>query len=212
MIRVWQNGRLSRSFATGQGAVTSLLLLPDGTVLSGGRDGTLRQWSLDGRASRAPVLQTHQGTVWTIAQLRNGDLLTGGDDGNLRRWRAGRQVALLDTPHNTVVSLVVHSNGDWITGGSGGALQVWRNSKPLGSPFLTGLGNLWMLTDRRDGSLVSTNGNGSVKFYPTPRQAILRACKKLRPIFFLASTPDEASAEARQLCAQTPSQPAVRGS
>ena len=211
MIRVWQNGRLSRSFATGQGAVTSLLLLPDGTVLSGGRDGTLKQWSLDGRASRAPVLQTHQGTVWTIAQLRNGDLLTGGDDGNLRRWRAGRQVALLDTPHNTVVSLVVRSNGDWITGGSGGALQVWRNSKPLGSPFLTGLGNLWMLTDRRDGSLVSTNGNGTVKFYPTPRQAILRACKKLKPIFFLASTPDEASAEARQLCAQTPSQPAERG-
>jgi hypothetical protein len=157
------------------------------------------------------VIQTHHGAVWAIAQLENGDLVSGGDDGNLRQWHQGKQVAFYNTPHNTVVSLLIRNNGDWVTGGSGGELQIWRNGKPLGAPFPTGFGSLWMLIERKDNSLVSANGDGSITNYPLPEQSIARACKQLKDtsdpgttadpgIFGRGPSRDTALTEARQLC------------
>lgn len=179
MIRIWQYGHQVLSFSTEQKGVTSLFILADRTLLSGGRDGCIKQWTAQGRRANTPVIQTHQGAVWAIAQLQNGDLLSGGDDGSLRQWRQGKQVAFYNSPHNTVVSLLIRKDGDWVTGGSGGKLQIWRNGKPLGAPFLTGFGSLWMLIDRKDDSLVSANGDGSITNYPLPVKSIGRACKQI---------------------------------
>ena len=211
MIRIWQYGHLVVSFSTEQKGVTSLLILPDRTLWSGGRDGSIKQWTAQGRRTNTPVIQTHHGAVWAIAQLQNGDLVSGGDDGNLRQWHQGKQVAFYNTPHNTVVSLLIRNNGDWVTGGSGGELQIWRNGKPLGAPFQTGFGSLWMLIDRKDGSLVSANGDGSITNYPLPAQSIGRACKQLKDtsdpditadpdIFGIGPSRGTALTEARQLC------------
>ena len=211
MIRIWQYGHLVVSFSTEQKGVTSLLILPDRTLWSGGRDGSIKQWTAQGRRTNTPVIQTHHGAVWAIAQLQNGDLVSGGDDGNLRQWHQGKQVAFYNTPHNTVVSLLIRNNGDWVTGGSGGELQIWRNGKPLGAPFPTGFGSLWMLIDRKDGSLVSANGDGSITNYPLPAQSIGRACKQLKDtsdpditadpdIFGIGPSRGTALTEARQLC------------
>jgi WD40 repeat protein len=207
-VRLWQNGQLIRTFTTSQGGVYSLLALPDGTLLSGGGDGTIRQWNEDGSQAPAPVIHTSHDKVWAIARLSNGDLLSGGDDGQLRRWRHGQAIASYSTPHNAVVSLVIRSNGDWFTGGSGGEMQIWREEKPIGSPFLTGFGSLWMLIERRDGHLVSANGDGSITTYPTPAEATERGCRALEGILVNILSDDNKLTEqqikdVQSLCAST---------
>lgn len=210
-IRLWQYGKQVHTISTGQAGVKSLLILKDGTLISGGSDGTLKQWTAEGRRTTTPMIQTHHGSVFALFQLPNGDILSGGDDGILRQWRHGKQIQTYETPHNTVVSLVVRDNGDWVTGGSGGELQVWRNGKPLGVPFPTGFGSLWMLIERRDGTLVSANGNGSITSYPHPEASVGRACKQLQQPMYSGNSEDEDSSgivkerdialqEARQLC------------
>jgi WD40 repeat protein len=178
-VKLWQNGQLARVFSTGQKGVFSLLTLPDGTLLSGGGDGTIRHWYEDGRQVRAPLIRTSHGKVWTMAQLSNGDLLTGGDDGMLLRWRNGKAVASYSTPHNLVASLIIRRTGDWVTGGGSGEIQFWRQAKPIGPLIMTGFGGLWTLIERRDGHLVSANGDGSIITYPTPQEAIDRGCSAL---------------------------------
>ena len=55
---------------------------------------------------------------------------------------------------------------------NGGYLQFWSRGQPIGVPFLTCHGNIWKLIKRRNGSLISINGDGTIRFYPEVGHAI----------------------------------------
>jgi hypothetical protein len=106
----------------------------------------------------------------------------------------------IKTPHTTVVSLVVRRNGDWVTGGSGGDIQLWRRGKPLGDYFQVPSGSVWSLAELRTGSLISANGDGTLFVYPSPAQAIRRACHQLKLAGLVTTPNDPAQSVARKLC------------
>jgi hypothetical protein len=104
-----------------------------------------------------------------------------------------------------VVSLVIRKNGDWVSGGSGGKIQLWRQGRPLGNYFQSGFGSIWSLLERRDGELMSANGNGSIFIYPTPARAITKACLQLGAFQGNQETDNPAHRVATDLCAHQPS-------
>jgi WD40 repeat protein len=170
--------------------------------MTGGKDGTLKHWSSQGRPFGKAAIQTRHGAVWAISELPNGDLLSAGDDGRIRRWQHGQQQGpAIETPHNAVVSLVIRKNGDWVSGGSGGKIQLWRQGRPLGNYFQSGFGSIWSLIERRDGELMSANGNGSIFIYPTPARAITKACLQLGAFQGNQETDNPAYRVATDLCA-----------
>ncbi len=201
-LQVWRQGRAVASLATGQGGVTSLVTLANGSIWSGGRDGSIHYLNPSAPSQRrSPVIQSRHGAVWVLALLPNGDLLSGGDDGFLRRWRNGAPVGSpLKTPHTSVVSLVVLNNGSWITGGSGGDVQLWREGRPLGDYFMVASGSVWSLIQRNNGDIVSANGDGTITEYPTPAKAIARACQQLDEAMPALPANDAALKEAKSLC------------
>jgi WD40 repeat protein len=201
-LQVWRQGRAVAALATGQGGVTSLVAGADGSIWSGGRDGSIHY--IDPSASsqhRSLVIQSRHGAVWVLALLPNGDLLSGGDDGFLRRWRHGAPVGMpLKTPHTSVEALVVLTNGFWITGGSGGDIQIWRNERPLGDYFTVGSGSIRSLIQRNNGDIVSANGDGTISEYPKPATAIARACQQLGETKLALPANNAALKEATTLC------------
>jgi WD40 repeat protein len=203
-LQVWRQGRTVASLATGQGGVTSLVTHANGSLWSGGRDGSIRYLNPSAPSQRrSTVIQSQHGAVWVLALLPNGDLLSGGDDGLLRRWRHGTPVGSpMKTPHTSVVSLVVLKNGLWITGGSGGDVQLWREGRPVGDYFMVATGSVWSLIQRGNGDVVSANGDGTISEYPTPATAIARACQQLGESVLSLPAHDAALKEATTLCAK----------
>ena len=60
-------------------------MLPDGRVVSGSDDNTLRVWD----AAAGQCLQTlegHQSRITSVAVLPDGRVVSGSDDGSLRVW------------------------------------------------------------------------------------------------------------------------------
>jgi WD40 repeat protein len=56
-------------------------------ILSGGEDGTVRLWQLDGIPAAAPF-EGHQGFVFSVAFAPHGDrIVSGGEDGTVRLWQ-----------------------------------------------------------------------------------------------------------------------------
>jgi len=81
---------------SGQQGVWSLVVQPNGEVISGGEDGSLRRWR-QGRALGPPI-PSGQGSIRALLGLPNGDLISGGnqitasgeESSSLRRWRDAR--------------------------------------------------------------------------------------------------------------------------
>jgi hypothetical protein len=69
------------------GQVLSVAFSPDGThIASGGDDGTVRLWTLDGREAAAPF-KGGQGRILSVAFSPDGTrVASGGDDGTVLLW------------------------------------------------------------------------------------------------------------------------------
>jgi WD40 repeat protein len=95
------------------GAVTSLVMAPDGSIISGWQDGFIR--CHDGTLNRQLWLVpgAHRGATTTLAMYSNTNsslsfLASGGDDGTVRVWRLGnRELVTQYTEHTKPVSKVL---------------------------------------------------------------------------------------------------------
>ncbi|MBE1494140.1 WD40 repeat protein [Amycolatopsis lexingtonensis] len=89
------------------GWVHSLALTPDGTQLvSGGGDGTIRQWDLRSGLAVGEPIRAHEGAVFTVVVTSDGNyVVSGGDDGTVRRW---------DLTSGTAVGSPHRGHTDWV--------------------------------------------------------------------------------------------------
>lgn len=69
------------------GEVTSVLFLPDGRrLVSAGKDGTIRFWSIPNGTSEYVLSGKSSGLNSLAANITSSSLLSGGDDAQLRLW------------------------------------------------------------------------------------------------------------------------------
>jgi WD40 repeat protein len=92
--------------------VTSLAALPDGRVVSGYVDGTIRLWDVALKREMA-ALQGHTDWVQGLAVLADGSLVSGGRDCTVRVWDLGARAETarltLDASVNAVVAVSNHT-------------------------------------------------------------------------------------------------------
>ena len=121
------------------GAVWVLAVLEyDGAplIVSGGEDGALRSWRLDGTPGPLDEPAAHSAAIRALAVVdyRGAPLIvSGGGDGALRSWRLDGTPGPLDEPaaHSAAIralAVVVNYLGASlvVTGGRDGALRSWR--------------------------------------------------------------------------------------
>jgi len=113
------------------GAATCVALARDGQmVYSGGKDGTIRSWSLPLGLPEKTCL-AHTGGVTCLVLAPDGRLISGGADGKLCIWQAS-DLTLTDSfrAHSQGIrALAVSPRGDgFATAGSDGLVRWWRGS------------------------------------------------------------------------------------
>jgi WD40 repeat protein len=73
------------------GVVGALAVSPDGRVVSGGTDGTVRMWDPGRPEDPGAVIGRHDdGAVGAVAVSPDGRVVSGGTDGTVRMWDPGR--------------------------------------------------------------------------------------------------------------------------
>ncbi|MFN7237734.1 MAG: toll/interleukin-1 receptor domain-containing protein, partial [Brevundimonas sp.] len=107
--------------------VDSVAVSPDGRrIVSGGFDGTVRQWdAATGRQIGAPIT-VHGGRLKAVAFLADARIVLDGEDGTVRLWDAatGRQIGML--PIGEGHRFAVSSDGRRIVSeGGDGAFRLW---------------------------------------------------------------------------------------
>jgi WD40 repeat protein len=121
-----QTGGLARVLAGHKGYVTAVVVLPDGRVVSGSEDRTLRVWDIE-NGQALTTLVGHQGRVLTVAVLPDGRVVSGSDDRTLRVWdvESGQTLAILAGHHGMVNAVAVLPDGRVVSGSNDKRLRVW---------------------------------------------------------------------------------------
>jgi WD40 repeat protein len=131
-------------------AAQDAALTPKGTardkirVVSGGFDGTVRLWTLDGKAAAEPF-KGHDGPVISVAFSPDGTrIVSGGFEGTVRLWTLdGKAAAEPFRGHSRgivsggVTSVAFSPDGERIvSGGADGVVRLWTiNGKTVAEPL-----------------------------------------------------------------------------
>ncbi len=128
-VRVWEveNGRLLAHFTGHRAAVSACAFDPLGRLLSGGREGALRLWTLP-EADRIPV-EAHGATVQGIAFTPDSArLISASQDREVRVWHAdtGERVQTMRGHVGGIYALAVRADGRMaLTASSDRTLRAW---------------------------------------------------------------------------------------
>ena len=112
------------------GWVSCLQVLPDGRIVSGSDDRTIRIWSrgADGEWQNE-VLRGHAGWIRCLQVLPDGRIVSGNRDGTLCIWSRGVdgawQSEVLRGHSGSVNCLQVLPDGRIVSGGNDGTIRVW---------------------------------------------------------------------------------------
>jgi WD40 repeat protein len=183
-VRLYEVGdrglRLVRLLLGHRHRVNSLTWGRSGRLASGGDDGTIRVWEVDGRLRPlrgALVLKGHDSPVRCLAWHPDGRrLASGGDDRTVRLWDRGegKSSVLYRDPDSRVSQVEWSGDGRFLAAGFQQTVRVWRADGRLARTFDQGH-TLWALAWTPDGLLATSGADLRVKLWRVARPTPLRS-------------------------------------
>jgi WD40 repeat protein len=162
-----QTGGLPRVLAGHQSLVHAVAVLPDGRVISGSADKTLRIWDVESGQSLA-TLTGHQAAVLAVAVLPDGRVISGSADRTLRIWdvESGQAVATLTGHQDWVRAVAVLADGRVVSGSADRTLRVWDIESGQTVATLAGhQGSVMAMAVLADGRVVSGSADKTLRVW-----------------------------------------------
>ena len=150
---------LLRTLPVGK-AVNAMVALPDGLMVSGCCDGTIRIWDPDS-GSCTSVLEGHGRGVNNLVVLGDGRLASGSADKTIRIWdpESGSCTAVLEGHENEVNALVVLGDGRLASSSADKTIRIWDTASGSCTAVFKGHGcRVNKLAVLLDGRIASVNG------------------------------------------------------
>jgi WD40 repeat protein len=104
--------------------VSSLAVLVDGRLASGGYDGMIKLWPKDGGSE--PAVLSQGSPITSLAVLADGRLASAGWDGKIKLWpNDGTSEPVVLSHRSQVLSLAVLADRRLASGGDDGMIKLW---------------------------------------------------------------------------------------
>jgi len=138
-------------------------------LASGGKDGVLRLWNLDGSARGGP-LHGHEGVVFSVAVSPSGELLaSGGSDGTVWLWNlaVSERVEPRRGHEGVVWSVAFSPSGELLaSGGDDGTVRLWIVDSGLDWPLRGHEGRVLSVAFSPSGEMLASGGDdGTVRLW-----------------------------------------------
>jgi WD40 repeat protein len=163
------------TFQGHENTVYALAMLPDGRVVSGSQDETLKLWDIDKQQCLA-TLEGHRHTVYALAVLPDGRVVSGSLDKTLKLWDMNKQqcLATFRGHEGIMTALAVLPDGRVVSGSLDKTLKLWdMNKQQCLATFQGHEDRVWALAVLPDGRVVSGSHDKTLKLWDMNKQQCL---------------------------------------
>ncbi len=132
-IRLWQmpDGAHIRKWQAHTGSVNGILFLQgDKRLISGGYDGKIVEWNINGTEVRS--ISTPSPIRHLIANEQYDHILTGHEDGVVRQWRLSdfKQIQQTAKHSGAIRAVAAHYGSNWMaSSGDDGEVWLWQKGQ-----------------------------------------------------------------------------------
>jgi len=110
--------------------VTCATITPEGLIVTGSIDGTIRIWTKQSDEIYTSVELKCDSSITTISAMPNGEIVTGTINGQLTIWTPNPDKSYspktsLTGPSHTITAITTMANGEIITGYNNGLTIIW---------------------------------------------------------------------------------------
>ncbi len=149
--------------------VMSVAMAPTGDyIASGGRDGTIRLWDLDGKQLNESWVGGEEG-ISAVAIAPEGDYIaSGGEDNKVQLWDRKGNSKVLGEHEDDVLAVAFSPDGRYLVSGSKDkTIRLWtREGNPVGKPFTGHTDYVPAVTFTPDGqSIISGSWDNTIRFW-----------------------------------------------
>ncbi len=161
------------------GCVTCLAVLPDGRIVSGSDDKSIRIWDAD-TGECLCALEGHLDGVTCLALLPDGRIVSGSNDRTIRIWNAdtGKSVRTLKGHIGQVRCLAVLPNGRVVSGSDDKTIRIWNADTGKSVRTLKGhIRQVKCLAVLQDRIIVSGSDDSTIRIWNANSGVCLRILK-----------------------------------
>ena len=128
LIKLYNTNNFSKSkYLVGHSDdISSLLYLPNGKLLSGSKDKTIRVWDIKEQICEK-VLKGSNGKIVNLAQLFDGSVISSCSDGSINMWdiEMGHKLNVLNSQSVSAI-IFIQLNDNFIFSSSKESIDIWK--------------------------------------------------------------------------------------
>jgi len=155
-----ETGEIKKKFSGHTDFITSLVQLPDDSLISGSEDKTIRRWDINDKGIKIKEfnkLNGHSSGISSLVRLLDGSLASGSLDNSIKIWdiERGEIIKTLTGHKSPVLSLVVLNDGSLASGSDDKTIRIWNIKQETTIKILGHTSSVRSLVVLKDGSLAS---------------------------------------------------------
>jgi WD40 repeat protein len=171
-------------FAGHLGYIWSLLKFDDNTILSGGRDTSIKAWTISGEEKLS--LKKHKNSILSLAKMSENTFVSGSRDQRIVVWKNYKAVNKIKIHTAIVLSLCRITDNTFASGSGDNTIHIADLNGTVLQTFTGHTNWVWQVIKLDEQTIASASEDQSIKIWNIETGKVLATFTENAPIISLA--------------------------
>ncbi|AEV98291.1 hypothetical protein A4D02_22950 [Niastella koreensis] len=171
-------------FAGHLGYIWSLLKFDDDTILSGGRDTSIKAWSIAGEEKMS--LKEHRNSILSLAKINANTFISGSRDQHIIVWKDFKAIQKIRIHNALVLSLCRITDNTFASGSGDNTIHLADLNGTILQTFTGHTNWVWQVLQLNEQTIASASEDQSIKIWNKATGQQLASFTENAPVISLA--------------------------
>jgi WD40 repeat protein len=157
------NAQRKEPFAGHLGYIWTLLKFDDNTILSGGRDASIKVWTIEGEEKHS--LREHQNSILSIQKMNDNTFISGSRDQFILVWKNYQVINRIKTHTAIILSLCRITDNIFASSSGDNTINITNLEGTILQTFVGHTNWVWQVLKLDESTIASCSEDNSIKIW-----------------------------------------------